>query len=203
MAAPYAWPFDGAWSAGDTALLVLDMQAWLLEALARPDLEAAVLRLVVAARRAGLPVVFTQRLRPEGGVALRRAAAATWPDAQPPPHGVARAAILPALAPPTPHDVVARSGYSAFGGTALDQLLRRQGVRNLILCGAVTEGAVHATMRDANDRGFECLLVEDAAASPDPAHHAAILRITRFGNGLFGTTAPLAALLAAMEEEGG
>jgi nicotinamidase-related amidase len=97
------------------------------------------------------------------------------------------------------HDLLDRTGWSAFTGTALDQVLRRRGVRNLILCGATTEGAVHATTREANDRGYEALLVEDATASLVPAHHAAILRITRFGSGLFGTTAPVAALLAALE----
>jgi hypothetical protein len=53
-------------------------------------------------------------------------------------------------------------------------------------------------MRAANDLGLECLLVEDGTATEDAAAHATILSITRFGNGLFGTTAPIAALLAAL-----
>jgi nicotinamidase-related amidase len=186
-AAPYSWPFDGAWSAADTALLVVDAQHWLLDAL--PGLEARIARLVTAARTESLLVLFTARTRPEA-VALRRA---VTPDALlPEGQGAALAFDVP------PHDVIARAAYSAFAGTALDQVLRNVGARNLILCGAVTEGAVHATMRDANDRGYECLLVEDACASPDAAHHAAILRITRFGNGLFGCTAPTQAVLEAM-----
>jgi biuret amidohydrolase len=192
--APYAWPFDGAWSAHDSALIVVDMQRWLLAAL--PALEIPVTRLVTAVRDAGIPVFFTRRLRPEG-VALRRAQAAAVADALPPVDGEGLH-IASSLSPPGVGDLFDRMAFCAFHGTALDHALRLRGTRNLILCGATTDGAVHATMREANDRGYECLLVEDACAATDPAHHDAILRITRFGNGLFGCTAPLAAVLEAM-----
>jgi nicotinamidase-related amidase len=195
-AQPYAWPFDGSWSAADTALLVIDMQAWLMALLRQPDMEAAAARLVRAARRAALPVLFTARRRAEalGSPRFDRGEAV---DAQPPLDGAALE-ILPALGPPAALDIVERAGWSAFTGTALDQVLRIRGARNLILCGATTDGAVHATMREANDRGFECLLAEDACCAEVPAHHAAILRITRFGNGLFGTTATVAAIIDAL-----
>jgi nicotinamidase-related amidase len=71
-----------------------------------------------------------------------------------------------------------------------------------VIGGLRTEGIVHATMRAANDLGLECLLLEDGATSDVPGAHETILRVTRFGNGLFGATAPVAALHAALSERG-
>jgi len=193
-ASPYAWPFDGAWSAADTALLAIDLQLWLMRALARQDVEEAATQLIEAARRAAVPVLFTARL----GFDDHRPIDPALVDSRPPASGEARA-ILPALEPPSTFDVIERRGWSAFTGTALDQMLRARGVRNLIFCGATTDGAVHTTMREANDRGYECLLVENACCAQVAAHHEAILRITRFGNGLFGTTARVAAIVNVLE----
>jgi len=196
-ATPYPWPFDGRWSTANTTLLVIDMQQFLMRALARPDVEAAAARLLVGARAANLPVIFTQRLPAPPGVMRSRAEATHGlADALPPDDGAALA-ILPAL---EPQEIIARHGWSAFTGTDLAARLQRRGVRNLILFGATTDGALHATMREANDRGHECLLVEDASCAQQPEHHEAILRITRFGHGLFGTTAPTHAIITAMED---
>lgn len=98
-----------------------------------------------------------------------------------------------------PHGALAHRGFNAFLGTDLELRLREPGIRNLIVAGNGTERAVHATMRAANDHGFECLLVEDATRAVDERDHAAILRITRFGNGLFGATATMAAVFTAVE----
>jgi len=54
-------------------------------------------------------------------------------------------------------------------------------------------------MRDANDRGFECLLVEDGCAAGERTHHESVIRITRFGNGLFGTTARMADVVSTLD----
>ncbi len=102
------------------------------------------------------------------------------------------------LEPGTREPVVRRVGDSAFYGTDLAHLLAPRGARNLVLAGRPTEGPVHGTMREANDRGLECLLLEDACGSDEPRFHGAVLRITRFGNGLFGCTATTAALVEAL-----
>jgi Isochorismatase family len=102
------------------------------------------------------------------------------------------------LEPGAGEPVVERAGDSAFHGTDLAHLLALRGVRNLVLAGRPTEGAVHGTMREANDRGLECLLIEDACGSGEARFHDAVPRITRFGNGLFGCTATTAALAPAL-----
>jgi nicotinamidase-related amidase len=87
---------------------------------------------------------------------------------------------------------------NAFIGSDLSHILKIGGVQVLVFCGLVTDGSVHATMREANDRGFECLLVTDASASTRPAFHDTIISLTAFGNGLFGCVASTDAVLAAM-----
>lgn len=89
---------------------------------------------------------------------------------------------------------------NAFIGSDLDHLIARAGADALIIAGVRTEGTVHATMRAANDRGLECLLVSDASASDCARFHDAIVSITTFGNGLFGTVAPAAAVMAALAD---
>ncbi len=191
-ARPYAWPFDGRWSAEDSALLVVDFQHDLALAVADDALLDRVEAVIDAARRGGLPVFFSLRTGP------RAAASSPAPDARVPLAGSAGAALARPhwRAPADP--LVERAAWSAFNGTDLASRLQGRGVRNLVLAGLTTDGAVHASMRKANDAGFECLLLEDACASALPAHHRTILDITRFGNGLFGTTATVQQFLAAL-----
>jgi nicotinamidase-related amidase len=115
----------------------------------------------------------------------------------PPPEGAA-AGLVAGL------DVLAslmidHTGDNAFAGGRLDDALARLGARNLLVAGVPTDGLVHATQRAAGDRGYECLAVADASAGTTPERHAAQLRITTFGNGLFGAVADTAAVLAALE----
>ena len=80
-------------------------------------------------------------------------------------------------------------GDNAFFGTDLEHELKARGIRNLLIAGLPTDGLVHASQRAANDIGFECLAVSDACWGTDLARHQAQLRITTFGNGLFGAVA--------------
>jgi nicotinamidase-related amidase len=105
------------------------------------------------------------------------------------------------LAPVLTEPILDHAGDNAFIGTDLDHLLALRAVRNLVIGGLRTEGIVHATMRAANDRGFECLLLEDGVASDGAEATATLQRITRFGNGLFGVTAPAAAVEAALKAD--
>jgi nicotinamidase-related amidase len=201
---PYAWPFDGGFSPGDTALLVIGAQEAAVEEIGR-DARLALDRLMPVLDRwralDGL-VVFTRR-----GVTHEAdlPAPVSWRNAR-----RARDRILVrgaagwplVLRPTATEPIVDHPGGSAFYATGLDAILRRHGVRNLVFCGFRTEALVHATMRDANDRGFEALLVEDASASDDAALHAGTLSLTTFGNGLFGTVATSGALLDALVEFG-
>jgi nicotinamidase-related amidase len=102
--------------------------------------------------------------------------------------------ILPAVAPLPGETVVVKPGKGAFHATPLDEMLRQQGITHLLFAGVTTEVCVQTTMREANDRGYDCLLVEDACASYFPAFHQATLEMVRAQGGIVGWTAPFARL---------
>jgi nicotinamidase-related amidase len=95
------------------------------------------------------------------------------------------------------HDLVA-GGLDAFYASDLDVVLRRRGVRRLLLAGVGLETAVHSTMRDANDRGYECLLVVDACAPIDPALVPASVSMVETSGGIFGAVGRVADVVAAL-----
>jgi len=93
--------------------------------------------------------------------------------------------------------VIVKPGKGAFWATALHDILRWRGITHLILAGVTTEVCVQTTMREANDRGYECLLIEDATESYFPEFKRATLEMIRAQAALVGWTAPFAALAAA------
>ena len=207
--APYPWPFDGSWHPADTALLLIDFQTyWCTGGDEYPgplndEVRVRAVQALTLARSAGIAVIHTRRgARPDLSdvPANRRWRMARAPGQAIPIRGSGSWQIVPDLTPRDDEAVVDRAGFNAFYASDLDTLLLNRGIRNIMLAGIETEAAVHATMREANDRGFECLLLTDATASRDENAHAAILRITQFGNGLFGTVAPVAALDAALAD---
>ena len=105
--------------------------------------------------------------------------------------------IVPALAPAAGEAVIVKPGKGAFWATPLDEMLRARGITHLILAGVTTEVCVQSTMREANDRGYECLLIEDATESYFPEFKRATLEMVRAQGALVGWTAPFAALAAA------
>jgi nicotinamidase-related amidase len=107
--------------------------------------------------------------------------------------------FVPELAPAPGDLVVPKPGKGAFYRTPLEELLRARGVRRLIVAGVTTEVCVQTTMREANDRGFECLLVEDATESYFPAFKTATLEMVRAQDGIIGWTASAPAVLEALE----
>ena len=105
--------------------------------------------------------------------------------------------IVPELAPLPGESVIVKPGKSAFWATPLAEILRWQGISHLLLAGVTTEVCVQTTMREANDRGYDCLLVEDATESYFPEFKRSALEMIRAQGGIVGWTAPLAALRAA------
>jgi nicotinamidase-related amidase len=105
--------------------------------------------------------------------------------------------IVPALAPLPGETVIVKPGKGAFWATPLADILRWQGVTHLLLAGVTTEVCVQTTMREANDRGYECLLIEDATESYFPEFKRATLEMIRAQGGIVGWTAPFAALRAS------
>ncbi|PYN87442.1 MAG: cysteine hydrolase [Candidatus Rokuibacteriota bacterium] len=106
--------------------------------------------------------------------------------------------IVPVLAPRAGETVIVKPGKGAFYATKLDVLLRSQRITHLILAGVTTEVCVQTTMREANDRGYDCLLVEDATASYFPEFKQATLAMVHAQGGIVGWTAPFAAVRASL-----
>ncbi|HEX4330346.1 MAG TPA: cysteine hydrolase [Burkholderiales bacterium] len=101
---------------------------------------------------------------------------------------------------PQPGDIVlTKPGKGAFYATPLGDILRLKGITHLLFGGVTTEVCVQTTMREANDRGYECLLVEDATESYFPEFKAATIAMVRAQGGIVGWTAPTGAVLAALD----
>ena len=106
--------------------------------------------------------------------------------------------FVPELAPVVCEIVLPKPGKGAFYGTALQSILQARGIRQLLIAGVTTEVCVQTTMREANDRGFDCLLVEDATESYFPAFKASTLEMVRAQDGIVGWTAPSTAVLEGL-----
>jgi nicotinamidase-related amidase len=104
--------------------------------------------------------------------------------------------IIPALKPRAGEIVIDKPGAGAFYATLLDQILRLRGLNQLFVTGVTADVCVNTTVREANDRGYDCILIEDATASYDPGFTRAV--IDMLGIGVAGYTAPSAAILAAL-----
>ena len=106
--------------------------------------------------------------------------------------------IVPELAPLPDEPVIDKPGKGAFYATELEAILHSRGVRSLVMCGVTTEVCVNTTVREANDRGFECLVLEDCVASYFPEFQRAALDMIKAQGGIFGWVAMSAALLEAL-----
>lgn len=219
-ARPWAWPHDGQLEASETALLIIDMQRDFCDeggyiALMGYDISPARqilpnvgrIRDIVAAW-GGLIVLTREGHRPDlsdlhplkawrsrlGGIEV----GARGPLGRVLVRGEAGSDIVPELAPRPGEIVIDKPGYSAFYATDLEQILTAKGIRRLIFTGVTTDVCVHSTLRSAVDRGYECLLVEDAcAATVQENHHAAVNTIMTEG-GIFGAVTTTHALCSGL-----
>jgi biuret amidohydrolase len=106
--------------------------------------------------------------------------------------------IVPELAPARGEPVVDKPGKGAFYATDLEAMLRSRGVAQLLVCGVTTEVCVNTTVREANDRGFDCLVLEDCTGSYFPEFQQAGIAMIKAQGGIFGWVAPSSALLTAL-----
>jgi nicotinamidase-related amidase len=218
-----ARPYEFEMEAERTAFLIIDMQRDFLEPGGFGDalgndvshLRAAIgpiAAMLAACRAAGMLVVHTREgHRPDlsdlTGAKYRRGRFDTRiGDDGPmgrilvrgePGHG-----IIEELAPASGEPVIDKPGKGAFYATDLESILRGQGIRQLIIAGVTTEVCVHTTLREANDRGFECLVLEDGTASYFPEFHRVALDMVCAQDGIFGWVAPVAAVTAGLKNGG-
>jgi nicotinamidase-related amidase len=106
--------------------------------------------------------------------------------------------IIPALYPQGGEIVIDKPGKGAFYATELGEVLEKYGIENLLVCGVTTEVCVNTTVREANDRGYRCVVLADGCASYFPEFHEMGLKMIKAQGGIFGWVSDSAAVLAAM-----
>jgi nicotinamidase-related amidase len=201
------------------ALLIIDMQRDFLEPggfgaalgndVSRLAAAVAPCRAVLdAARRRGLPVIHTREghlpdlsdappLKVDRGAPELRIGA-PGPMGRILVRGEAGHDIIPELYPIDGEAIVDKPGKGAFYGTELDGLLRERRIATLFVCGVTTEVCVNTTVREANDRGYRCIVLADCCASYFPEFHAAGLAMIKAQGGIFGWVSSSQHLLRAL-----
>ncbi|MBI3561941.1 MAG: cysteine hydrolase [Gammaproteobacteria bacterium] len=106
--------------------------------------------------------------------------------------------LIPELYPHAGEPVIDKPGKGAFYATDLHTLLHNRGIENLIVCGVTTEVCVHTTVREANDRGYRCIVPGDCCASYFPEFHEVGLRMIKAQGGIFGWVSDSRRILAAL-----